>query len=446
LNSIFKNFQGDGLKAELLRGVSGSAGIRVLDMLLTLATGVLLARILGPEGYGVYAFSLSIITLLSLPVKAGLPALLVRETAKNQLNEDWGLTRGLLKLANRFVFTYSISIAIIAATFLSWHWVDAENTKVTTLFWSLWLLPLIAFGAVRNGTLRGLRWVSSSQFPDQILKPLVMLLLLAITLSLGSNITSTTAIQFNITGTILAFLMGAILLRKALPSNVRYAPPQYKLTTWVTSLLPLSLFGGLKLLDAEVSILLLGLLGTTEEVGLFRVAATGATIVAFALTAVNMAIAPQVARLYNAGETEKLQRVISLSTRAIAAVSFPIALILIFWGEDVIAILFGKHYVHAATALTILCLAQLVNTSTGAGALVLNMTGNDRSTVTWALVALASNFSMAVIMIPVFGLVGAAISYLTSVTIWNLAMMVMAKKKTGIDTFLGAHFFKNQRL
>lgn len=437
MNRILKHLQGDSLKAELLKAAGGSAGVHALNMLLTLATGVLLARILGPESFGIYAFSLSVIALLSLPAKAGLPALLVREIAKYHLNKEWGFTRGLLTFANGFVLTYVVCAAI-ATTFISWHYVGVESTTLTTLFWSLWLLPLTAFGAVRIGTLRGLRWVNSAQFPDQILKPLVILILLAITLPLGSEITATTAVQFNIVGAILAFLLGAVLLRKALPPKVIDTRAKYKLRTWVASLLPLSVFGGLKLIDAELSILLLGVLGTPEEVGLFRVAATGATVVAFALTAVNMAIAPQVARLYNAGEKEKLQRVITLSTRAIAVASFPIAFILIFWGEYVIPILFGPQYVPAATALAVLSFAQLVNTSTGAGALVLNMTGNDRSTMTWAIVSLGFHFTTAVIMIPIFGLIGAAISYLASVIIWNVAMMAVAKKKTGIDTFLGA--------
>jgi O-antigen/teichoic acid export membrane protein len=43
---------------------------------------VLLARMLGAEGYGIYAYAFALVTLLAMPAKAGLPQLVVRETAR----------------------------------------------------------------------------------------------------------------------------------------------------------------------------------------------------------------------------------------------------------------------------------------------------------------------------------------------------------------------------
>jgi O-antigen/teichoic acid export membrane protein len=45
-------------------------------------TAVLLARMLGAEGYGIYAYAFALVTLLAMPAKAGLPQLVVRETAR----------------------------------------------------------------------------------------------------------------------------------------------------------------------------------------------------------------------------------------------------------------------------------------------------------------------------------------------------------------------------
>lgn len=47
-----------------------------LGLLITL----LLARLLGPLGYGVYAFVLAVVSLISLPVQLGLSPLIVRHT------------------------------------------------------------------------------------------------------------------------------------------------------------------------------------------------------------------------------------------------------------------------------------------------------------------------------------------------------------------------------
>ncbi len=407
----------------------------MVNLLLTLVSGVLLARTLGPESYGTYAFVLSIITLLSLPAKAGLPTLLVRETAKNQLNKDWGLMRGLLKASNLFAIGYSVIVVTIVG---SWLLLRGDDTLETaTLLWALLLLPLMAFEAVRTGTLRGLRWVLSAQAPEQIVRPATVILLVGSVVLLGSELSAVRAIQFNVIGALLAFTLGVFLLLKALPQRAKTAESKYNIKPWAASLLPLSLFAGLKLLDSQVSILFLGFLATSEEVGLFRVAATGAALVAFGLNAVNMAMAPQIARLYNSGELEKLQRTITLSTRVVALVSFPVAIVLIVFGGPIIDIVFGQEYVSAA-ALTILCLGQLVNASAGSVALVLNMTGNDKSTVIGAALALIVNLILCLILVPFLGLVGAAIGYSISLSVWNVLLMFMVRKKLGINTFVFA--------
>lgn len=435
-NKLLKPLQGNGLKAQLIKGAGGTAILKAVNMALTLVTGVLMARSLGPENYGVYAFVLSLITLLALPTHAGLPTLIIRETAKNQLNKNWGLLKGLLKLSSSFVWAYSILIALVAAVFVYWFWQGAESIKTQTFLWALLLLPLIAFEGIRTSTLRGLRWVVSSQLPEQIIRPLITACILGSVLLLGNKIDAVVAVQINAISVFIAFLVGLFLLAKALPKQINQVKAEYAIVPWAASLLPLSLYAGLKMLDTQVSILFLGFLASSEDVGLFRVVATGAALVSFGLTAVNMALAPQVARLYAAGEIEKLQRVITLSTRVVAAISFPVALVFILWGKGLISLVFGAEYAHAAPALAILCVGQLVNASMGSVALVLNMTGHDKKNLIGVAAALVSNIVCGLLLIPYWGLIGAAIGYSVSLTVWNLLLYYQTRKATGINTFI----------
>jgi O-antigen/teichoic acid export membrane protein len=439
VNIILKHLKGDGLKAQLLKGVTGTAGLMAINVLLLLVISMLLARALGPENFGIYTFILAIIALLSLPTKAGLSDLLLRETARNQLNQNWGLIRGLLKLANSFVFCYSVALAVAAGLFVWWLWGGTGNVKANSFLWSLWLLPLIAFEGARTGTLRGLRWVVSSLLPEQLIRPLLLVVLSGAALLLEKEITPITAIQYNLVAAVAAFAAGAFLLFKALPKDVRQAKAEYAIKPWAASLMPLSLFAGLQMLDSQISILLLGVLAKPEDVGLFKVAVTGASLVAFGLIAVNMTLAPQIARLHSAGEMEKLQRMVTLSTRVVVTLSFPVAFAFIFWGEELISLVFGVEYVGAAMALSILCVGQMVNASTGSVALILNMTGNDRKTLPAVCAALLVNSLFSILLIPIFGLTGAAIGYATSMVIWNSILFFVTKRVTGINTFfLGA--------
>lgn len=437
MRKYFKNLKGNSLKAQVLRGASGTAGIQAVNLLLMLASGVLLARSLGPENYGTYSFVLSIITLLSLPTKAGLPTLLVRETAKHQLNMNWGVMRGLFKASNLFAAGYSIFVVVVVIIWLISSGVEYTDQD-TVMLWALWLLPLMAFGDVRVGILRGLRWVVSGQAPEQIIRPLTLIIFVGSFVLFGKELTAVTAIQFNIIGAALAFAVGAFFLFKALPRDVRTVKPEYSYKQWGASLLPLILFSGLKLLDSQISILFLGFLATNEEVGLFRVAATGAALVVFGLNAVNLVIAPHISRLYNAGEIKKLQKVVTISTRAVAALSFPIALIFIFFGKPIIGFIFGAEYVSAAPALAILCLGQLVNASAGPIALVLIMTGNDKYIVIGTATGLVVNLFLSFLLIPLLGLIGAAIGFSVSLSVWNVLLILISKNKVGINTLFFA--------
>ncbi|OOE56691.1 hypothetical protein BZG13_13925 [Salinivibrio sp. ML323] len=68
------HFRGASIKAQMLRGVGGSAIVKAINMVLALGIGIILARLLGPKEYGQYSFILSVIMIISLPTRAGRAA------------------------------------------------------------------------------------------------------------------------------------------------------------------------------------------------------------------------------------------------------------------------------------------------------------------------------------------------------------------------------------
>ena len=72
IQKVFSVRKGQGLRAQLLRGAFGVGALKILSLPLTLAASVLLARGLGPEGLGQYAFVMATITMLVLPIGPGL--------------------------------------------------------------------------------------------------------------------------------------------------------------------------------------------------------------------------------------------------------------------------------------------------------------------------------------------------------------------------------------
>jgi O-antigen/teichoic acid export membrane protein len=269
-----------------------------------------------------------------------------------------------------------------------------------------------------------------------LVRPLVMMGLLSSAMLLSVQMTPIVAMQCYVIAASMDFLLGAALLIHALPKEVRQVNSEYETKTWAASLLPLSFFSGMKIAESQLTIVILGTLGTVEEVGLFRVAAQGAILVAFGITAANLVISPHVTRLYHSGDIVRLQKMITNVTRAVFALSLPIALIFIFWGDVLIGWIFGAEYSAAATALAIMSFGQLINVGAGPVAVILNMAGFEKESLKGIAVALVLNVLSALILVPIFGLNGAAVGTVISLAVWNLILMRATYRKVGVYTFV----------
>lgn len=163
--------QGHSLRAQLLRGGIGSVSIKISNTLLAFLLSVLLARALGPEGYGVYSFALSILMMLSIPIQAGLPNLVVRETAKACEIEDWPLVWGISRWAVRLICYFSLFLIAIIAVIL-WVMQDRIGSPREDVFWKgMLLIPLIAMIMAQGAAIRGLGRVCLGQLSDSVLRP-----------------------------------------------------------------------------------------------------------------------------------------------------------------------------------------------------------------------------------------------------------------------------------
>ncbi len=421
-----------GLRTFLVRGVLGSGALKVAQALLSLVLAILLARILGPEGYGVYTFAFSLATVLAIPAQMGLPTLVVREMPRYHLNEEWGLLRGLLRRANQAVLGFTILLMLAAAVVL-WLFGEADEAQRMTIAWALLLVPLIALGGLRSAALRGLHKVVQGQF-SELLRPAFFVALTVVALLTGA-LGPPQAMALHSLAAFLSFSVGVVLLLRVLPPAVRNAVPAYETRTWVKSILPLSLLAGMQVIDAQADILMLALFTTNEEVGIYRVAAQGAGLVAFTLTVVNMVIAPQISHQYHDGNMANLQRMVTWSSRAILITSLPVATAFIFFGAPILSVLFGVEYAAGSTALAILCLGQLVNVATGSVGYLLNMTGYEKDTVRVVMVTVFVNIVLNLALIPLFGIEGAASATALSLATRNILLYRQVRKRLGIDSF-----------
>lgn len=402
------------------------------EVLLGLVLLVLLARGLGAEGLGVYAFVLALMTLLSFPPRMGLSPLIVRETARGQASGAWGPVRGLWRWAHGVALGLSVLVALGLGGVLVVAGIDDETLR-STLLWGVVLVPLLALLGIRAGALRGLRHVLAGILPGQVIRPGLTVLLVGLLMAVpGVALTPDLAMAMTVLAAVLAFALGTLWLYRVRPPEMVQATPEYDARGWFAAAWPMALTQGFQQVNRHVDLLLLGVLAASVDVGVYRTAAQGALLVGLGLTALNMVVSPYIARLYNQGEFHKLQKMARRTAQAALAFALPAVLAFALFGEWLLVTVFGPEFGAAWLPLLILGLGQVVNAGVGAAGQLLNMTGHERDVTRVVAVAAGLNVVLNLALIPLFGVAGAAAATSVSLVVWNVWLWFVVRQRLGI--------------
>ncbi|WP_319420611.1 flippase [Pleurocapsa sp. FMAR1] len=420
------------LKDSLLKSFVGVMGIRIVASGLGFVLNVLLARLLGVKGLGIYTYALAWHQLLYIPALLGLDNLLIREVAIYTSQSSWGLLRGILRWSNQMVLISSVSIALIAIA-IAWNFGFEDKEMLLTFSLAMLLLPIAALRNVRLATMKGLRLVIMGLMPEMLIVPIVIIVLTGcLYLFVDKNITASWVLGTRIVATLITFAIGIYLLNKALPEPVKQATCEYQIRTWSTKLLPFMLLGGMYIITSRCDMLMLGAIKGTEAVGLYGPVTRGVELLAYILTAANNILSPNIASLYSENKLEQLQQLVTRSSRLMLLMSLPIAAILIFGGNWYLS-LFGSEFVQARSALTILCIGQLFNVATGSVGVLLTMTGNENYNLIGSVINVLLNIVLNLWWIPNWGIYGAAAATASSTIVVNIVLVILVYKRIGIN-------------
>lgn len=351
----------------LLRTAAGTLGLKIGAAGLAFLNGILLARLLGPAEFGVYAIVLSTVEFAATLAVLGLPMFATREAAALAENGHWGRLKGLLRAAHRSTLLAALAILGISISLLAGDVVKpAVSWPVIALAMALVLLT--ALNQLRAAILRGLHWVILADIPDLLLRPLVMLLLLAgatrYTLVTSSQITTVDALGMQLGAIVLALLVGTWWLTTRQPAPLKIATPEPPPNAWLLTTLPFLGIALITTLGSQVSLYLVGYLGGAQQAGLFQAANQLAGVIAIGLIAVNMPLQPKLAAAWARGDKQQAQRLVAETARMGTGIALVGILAILIFAETVLR-LYGAQYVEAAHALRILAVGQVANAAAG---------------------------------------------------------------------------------
>lgn len=422
-----------GLRHSLLRGFAGVGATRVVQMVVSLLVSVLLARTLGPEQFGYYTFVLAAIGLCALPAYAGLSAMLVREVARYDAQDDgalagsskWSLIAALWMWSLRIVLWVGGVGALLAVGYFtlsaaaptSMGVAEAASVQLSPLLITLLGVCVVLMALARVGValLQGLRRVVVATLPETVIRPGLLLVLLVALLLVGRLDTINALLCF-VAATFCAGLYTLFLLRGVRANCNASAPVDAPVlaaesTRWRTALGPFTGIAAVGYLNTELFVPLVALFADSSEVAYFKIALSLALLVALPLTLVESVIKPQVTRLFEAGDGRRLQQLVSRAGWGALALSLPALGLFGLFGEQIVERVFGVSFSGAIVPMIILAVGFAVVNLVGPSMQLLYATRYEKDALVISMLSLAGVVLLSIAMIPTYGAVGAAAAF-----------------------------------
>lgn len=194
------------------------------------------------------------------------------------------------------------------------------------------------------------------------------------------------------------------------------------------------MFSGLMLyLLNWTDVLMLGMIVSETEVGIYNIAYKVGSVGFLVIVSVNTIIMPRMAELYGRGDIPGLKKLVHSSTRLIALLSIPIVLVLISLAHFILSF-FGEEAVKGSSTLIIIAVGILFSAVCGNTDQILNMTGNEKIFRNITFVSFFLNVGLNIVLIPIYGINGAALASLAAHIMLNVLSLWYIKKKLGFYT------------
>ncbi|MCB0383234.1 MAG: oligosaccharide flippase family protein [Psychroserpens sp.] len=196
---------------------------------------------------------------------------------------------------------------------------------------------------------------------------------------------------------------------------------------------PMMLSSSFALLMGWTDILMLSYFKAPKDIGIYSSALKLASITLIVLASVNSISSPKFAEFFSKKDFIGLKDVVQKSTKIMFITSAPILLVFMIFPKTILGI-FGSEFVSGYIVLILLCIARFVNSISGSVGHLMQMTNNQNTYQFVIIIAFIINLILNILLIPTYGINGAALSSAIAMIFWNVTLVIIIKQKLGFWT------------
>lgn len=435
ISKIKNKIYSDKNLLELIKGGSVSFIFQIFGIGLSYLFILLISRFYGAEGMGIFALSFTVLNIFVLFGKFGLDVSSIKFIGERYEQKEYSHIKDIYLKILYLVIPINIILTIllfIIAPYLAEYVFKKPTMTIYFQLVSLGVLPM-SLRFIHANAIRGMKNIKVFSFLQNITMYLFALFLLIILylFTIHNNTDPLIALLFGLfVGALLSIYFW--LKESNFFLNKKVFSLQVKEILSVSA--PLLLSSSIMLILGLADTVMLGMLKSESDVGIYNVAYKIATVAMIVFIAMSSIATPKIAAVQD--DQEKLRRIVLQTTKLIVIVSLPMYFIIFVFSEQLLS-LFGEEFKQGSLALILITIGFLVKSLLGTSEYVLQMTNQQKSLIFYALISAIINIVLNYFLIPIFDIEGAAFASMFSIIIYQLMITIKVQTNFHILFYSG---------
>jgi O-antigen/teichoic acid export membrane protein len=415
----------------IIKGSGSIMAFKVFGAASTFGINVFISRVYGPEILGEYNLLFALIAFSTIFTRLGLDLYFLRKIPE-YINKKEKLL-GFLKASFQYAIIASIIaglIIIIGHEFIDKYLFEGINVKNALLLIAPTLIFLTLFQLLTN-IFRGFNNVFKFSFLQNLLLPgLTILFFIIFNFVVKSKVSP---IYFYMASILFSFITGSILLFTFLKGKIKLKSQEFFAAIYKSDIIkysfPMVMTSSSIYLMSYLDSFLISYYLDVRSVGLYSAIVKVSVLLSFLTTSISGFLAPKIAKEYLAKRFDQVKLMYRNTILILIAGGVPLLLLFLIFPQFFLG-LFGSEFTSEVTTFNIYNVSVFIGaTLFGPIGYFLVMTDNQKFFRNIILGALLSNIVINLILIPKFGLVGAAVTSLISTVLWKSLGYFRLKRK-----------------
>jgi O-antigen/teichoic acid export membrane protein len=404
-----------------------SGAVQVLTLLaqaLIAATQVVFARLYGQMVYGAYLSTLAVLEVLGRGGAAGADRAMLRYVAAFRASGNAAGVRSAIGTGLRLGLAVSATFAVVMVLAAPRVAALLGEPAMTPALRALAALPLLTapLWILMQASLAA-RVTRANFYVRGVAEPALLLLAGVVAWALGARLPGLATAH--LASYVVTLCLAVVVARRAFrPEEIRRPLAAPHLRGFARFSLPMAAAEMLNAVVQRADITILTALQGTRAAAVYGAAELLTRPIVSIRYAFDSIVAGVLSETLHLGDVDRLRYNLRLTVRWVVSVASPIAATMVVLRRELLGLMFGSSYVAGASALVALSVAQFVNASLGLVGWVLMVAGRSRLGLLNNVLAAAFNLTAAGLLIPRFGITGAAYAALGTVLLLQAAMVV----------------------